>query len=67
MSGANILAGFDRNSMDMFAYPGQLVCDPFLGGGTTALSARKKGCGFIGCDVDPEAIKITQERLILTE
>ena len=42
---------------------GGLVCDPFLGGGTTAVSAVKKGFQFIGCDIDSKAIKETRQRL----
>ena len=53
--------------LNVFAYPGQLICDPFLGGGTTAASARKRGCGFIGCDIDSAAIRATQERLLLMD
>ena len=40
-----------------------VVCDPFLGGGTTAECAYRIGCTFIGCDVDAACIQITQERL----
>ena len=42
---------------------GSLVCDPFLGGGTTAVCAVRRGCNFIGCDIDSSAIKITKQRL----
>ena len=40
-----------------------LVCDPFLGGGTTAVCAEKLGYDFVGCDVDDECIKISKQRL----
>ena len=46
-----------------FAFPGDTVCDPFLGGGSIALAAHKRGCKFIGGDIDPEAVKITRGRL----
>ena len=49
--------------VDKFASPGDTVCDPFLGGGTTAVAARERGCNFIGADVDPECILTTQTRL----
>ena len=42
--------------------PGQLVCDPFLGGGTTALVALKLGRKFIGCDVDAKAVQTARNR-----
>lgn len=34
--------------------PGQLVCDPFLGGGTTAVVSLALGRRFVGCDIDAE-------------
>lgn len=46
-----------------FSLPGQLVVDPFLGSGTTALAAHKLGRHFIGCDIDPANITKTLERI----
>jgi len=45
--------------------PGQLICDPFLGGGTTAVVALKLGRRFVGCDLDCESINKTRARLCL--
>jgi len=43
--------------------PAQLVLDPFLGGGTTALVCRDLGRRFIGCDVDAAAVATSRERV----
>jgi 16S rRNA G966 N2-methylase RsmD len=43
--------------------PGQLIVDPFAGGGTTLLAAKSLGRHSIGCDLDPEAVQTTQRRL----
>jgi 16S rRNA G966 N2-methylase RsmD/ParB-like chromosome segregation protein Spo0J len=43
--------------------PGNLVVDPFVGSGTTAAAAVRLGRRFIGCDINPGAVAITQERL----
>jgi hypothetical protein len=43
--------------------PGGLICDPFLGSGTTAAVAHRLGRRFIGCDVDPNAVAVAQRRL----
>lgn len=43
--------------------PGQLVADPFLGGGTAAVVCRDLGRRFIGCDVDASAVTISRERV----
>lgn len=49
--------------LERFSEPGELVCDPFLGGGTTAVAAQQAGRRFVGCDVDPGAVEVTIERL----
>lgn len=40
-----------------------VVCDPFLGGGTTAVVASSMGFDFVGCDTDAKSIKTTKERM----
>jgi tRNA G10 N-methylase Trm11 len=45
------------------ARPGELVVDPFLGFGTTALACLATGRRFLGCDVDPGAVSLALERL----
>lgn len=42
---------------------GDLVIDPFLGSGTTAIAALQNGRRFLGCDIDPVYIKAAKERL----
>jgi transcriptional regulator with XRE-family HTH domain len=42
--------------------PGQLVCDPFLGGGTTAMVCLSLGRKFVGCDIEPKHIESSKER-----
>jgi len=42
--------------------PGQLVVDPFLGGGTTGIVARDLGRRFVGCDIDAAAVHAARER-----
>lgn len=43
--------------------PGQLIVDPFLGAGTTAVVCRDLGRRFEGCDIDQIAIEKTRARL----
>lgn len=45
--------------------PGAVVCDPFMGSGTTLLAARTLGRHAIGCDVDPVAVR--QARSLLDD
>jgi DNA modification methylase len=42
---------------------GELVADPFLGAGTTAIVCRDLGRRFVGCDVDPAAVGAAHARL----
>jgi len=49
--------------VERFSDVGDTVCDPFLGGGTTAVAAVKLGRRFIGIDRDADAIDITRRRL----
>lgn len=48
--------------LERLTQPGDLVCDPFLGGGTTAVVAHRLGRRFIGCDIDETHIDTTTER-----
>lgn len=42
---------------------GDVVCDPFMGSGTTGLAAIRSDRTFLGCDIADEAIARTTERL----
>ena len=43
--------------------PGELVADFFMGSGTTGVAALKLGRKFVGCDVNPEAVRIATNRI----
>jgi site-specific DNA-methyltransferase (adenine-specific) len=45
--------------------PGQLICDPFLGGGTTAVVALALGRRFVGCDINSEHVEQAKRRVAL--
>ena len=47
-----------------FAQPGELIVDPFVGGGTMAVAALALGCSFIGADIDIEAVETTRRRML---
>lgn len=42
--------------------PGDLVLDPFLGSGTTAVASKQTGRNFRGCDMNPKYVKIAKRR-----
>ena len=43
--------------------PGELVCDPFAGSGTTAVAALGMGRGFVGAELDPETYAVARGRI----
>lgn len=43
--------------------PGSLICDPFCGGGATAIAAVMSGRRFIGCDIDESKVTESKTRL----
>ena len=49
--------------IEMFSEPGQLICDPFLGSGTTAVAAVNSVRHYIGYEIDPGYFQICCDRL----
>jgi DNA modification methylase len=39
-----------------------VVLDPFTGSGTTAAVAKKNGCHFVGCELNPEYLALAADR-----
>jgi tRNA G10 N-methylase Trm11 len=52
-----------RHWIRQVSEPGELIVDPFLGSGTTAVAAVMEGRRFIGCDIDPGCVETTRRRL----
>ena len=46
-----------------YSHPGETVLDPFCGGGTTPLVAKRVGRKCFACDVDITAVAMATERL----
>lgn len=40
-----------------------VVCDPFLGSGSSAIAAIKSSCRFIGCDISYKSLTFSKERV----
>jgi hypothetical protein len=46
-----------------YSKPGELVCDPFMGAGTTGVACMKEGRDFIGIEIDGPAFDIACRRI----
>ncbi len=46
-------------------HPGDLVLDPFVGSGTTSLSAGLLGRRFVGIELNPAYLEMAQDRLVM--
>ncbi len=46
-----------------YSRPGELVCDPFMGAGTTGVACVLEGRDFIGIEIDPAAFDIACKRI----
>jgi site-specific DNA-methyltransferase (adenine-specific) len=44
------------------AEPGYVICDPFVGSGSSSVAALKCGCSFLGCDISKKAVEIARQR-----
>lgn len=49
--------------IELYTFKDELILDPFMGSGTTAIAALKSGRKYFGYDVEPEYVNIANERI----
>ena len=49
--------------LHLFTYQGDVVLDPFMGSGTTAVAAKNTGRHYVGYDTDPGYVQQAKERV----
>lgn len=54
-----------RRLIQLYTYANDVVLDPFIGSGTTAVSASRAGRRYVGYDVSSEYVKISETRLVM--
>jgi site-specific DNA-methyltransferase (adenine-specific) len=54
-----------RRLIELYTYQGDVVLDPFMGSGTTCVAALKAGRHYIGYEIEPEYLRLAEERLRL--
>ena len=52
-----------KRCIEMFTFKGDVVLDPFLGSGTTAVAAKMCGRKYIGYDLSEEYCNIAEQRI----
>jgi DNA modification methylase len=52
-----------RRVIELYTYEGDLVLDPFMGSGSTAVAAVRSGRHYVGYDTDPEYVMAAEARL----
>lgn len=55
--------GLPRRLIELYTFTGDLVLDPFMGSGSTAVAAVETGRHYVGYDIDPEYIELAQRRV----
>ena len=49
--------------IQLFTFKGDVVLDPFMGSGSTALAALKAGRRYIGCETNPDYVRLAEQRI----
>ena len=52
-----------KRLIDLYTYRGDLVLDPFMGAGTTAVAAVRTGRHYVGCDTDSGYVDLARQRV----
>ena len=49
--------------MKLYTFENDIILDPFMGSGTTAIAALMVNRRFIGYDIDKQYVKIAEKRI----
>jgi len=52
-----------KRLIELYTYPDDLVLDPFMGAGSTAVAAVRVGRHFVGYDTEPEYVALAEQRV----
>lgn len=53
-----------RRLIELYTYKGDLVLDPLIGSGTTALAAIETGRHYVGLDNDEQYVELARQRIL---
>jgi len=49
--------------IQLYTFTGDIVLDPFMGSGSTAIAAMKSDCKYVGYEIDPAYLQRAEERI----
>jgi site-specific DNA-methyltransferase (adenine-specific) len=52
-----------RRLIQLYTFAGDVVLDPFMGSGATAIAALDAGRRYVGYELNPEYAQIAEERI----
>ena len=52
-----------RRLIKLLTHPGEIVLDPFIGSGTTAVAAKELGRDYLGIEINPKYVERANQRL----
>ena len=52
-----------RRLINLYSFKDDIVLDPFMGSGTTAISSLKAQRNFVGYEISPEYIALSEKRI----
>lgn len=52
-----------RRLIDLYTFAGDLVLDPFMGSGSTAIAAKQAGRHYVGYDTNVDYIELARKRI----
>jgi DNA modification methylase len=51
--------------IQLYTFTGDIVLDPFMGSGSTAIAALKSGRKYVGYEIDPAYLQRAEERIVV--
>lgn len=52
-----------RRCIELYTYANEVVLDPFMGSGATAIAALSTGRRYVGYDIDPHYVELSEQRI----
>jgi DNA modification methylase len=49
--------------IQLFTFAGEIILDPFMGSGQTAIAALNNDRNFVGYEIDPDYVQLAEERI----